>query len=63
VVSIVATSYLLGVSTRRVDKLLEQLGIRRHLHVQTVISDAHAGLLEAVGTTLPGASWPSGRAT
>jgi transposase-like protein len=63
VVSIVATSYLLGVSTRRVDKLLEQLGIHLHLHVQTVISDAHAGLLEVVGATLPGASWPSGRAT
>ncbi|GGO26703.1 hypothetical protein GCM10011574_59470 [Microbispora bryophytorum] len=26
-VSVVATSYLLGVSTRRVDKLVEQLGI------------------------------------
>jgi transposase-like protein len=63
VVSVVATSYLLSVSTRRVDKLLEQLGIRRHLQVRTVISDAHAGLLEIVGATLPGASWPSGRAT
>lgn len=27
-VSVVATSYLLGVSTRRVDKLVEQLGIK-----------------------------------
>ncbi|WP_435809750.1 transposase, partial [Streptosporangium canum] len=27
-ISVVATSYLLGVSTRRVDKLIEQLGIK-----------------------------------
>ncbi|MWA07219.1 IS256 family transposase [Actinomadura sp. LD22] len=148
-VSVVATSYLLGVSTRRVDKLVEQMGIKGisksqvsemskvldaqvqafrnrpleggpyafvwvdaltqkvreggrivNVHVlvatgvnadghreilgvevtsaedgagwlaflrglvarglsgvQLVISDAHAGLVEAIGSTLPGASW------
>jgi len=148
-ISVVATSYLLGVSTRRVDKLVEQLGITGisksqvsamakaldeqveafhtgsldagpytfvwldaltqkvreggrtvHVHalvatgvnangqreilglevtsredgagwlaflrglvarglsgVQLIVSDAHAGLVEAIGATLPGASW------
>ncbi|GLK15502.1 IS256 family transposase [Streptosporangium carneum] len=148
-ISVVATSYLLGVSTRRVDKLVEQLGVKhisksqvsqmakvldvqveafrtrvldggpyafvwldaltqkvreggrivnvhvlvatavnangnreilglevsaaedgagwlaflRHLvarglsGVQLVVSDAHAGLVEAIGASLPGASW------
>src|ERR1700754_3783804 len=29
--------------------------------VQLVISDAHRGLIEAVGSTLPGAAWQRGR--
>ncbi|MEZ7130359.1 IS256 family transposase [Nonomuraea sp. AD125B] len=131
-ISVVATSYLLGVSTRRVDKLIEQLGIKHisksqvsqmagpytfvwldaltqkvreggrtiNVHalvatgvnangqrevlglevtsaedgagwlaflrslvarglsgVQLVISDAHRGLVEAIGASLPGAAW------
>ncbi len=32
-VSVVATSYLLGVSTRRMEKLVEQLGITRAVEV------------------------------
>ena len=34
-VSVVATSYLLGVSTRRVDKLVEQLGITARARAST----------------------------
>jgi putative transposase len=124
-VSVVATSYLLGVSTRRMEKLVATLGIDRlskaqvsqmsksldeqveafrtrpldagpytflaadalvlkvreggrtvnvhallacavnadghreilGLHVKLVTSDAHRGLVEAIGATLPGASW------
>jgi transposase-like protein len=44
--TVVATCYLLGVSTRRMDRL-----------VKLVTSDAHAGLVAAIGATLPGASW------
>ncbi len=116
-ISVVATSCLLGVSTRRVDRLVEQLGVAnisksqvselaKHLDVQVeafrsrpldagpyrfvqadaltmkvredgagwpaffrglvarglsgvrlVTSDAHRGLVNAIGSTLPGASW------
>ncbi|MGW7421776.1 transposase [Streptomyces sp. NPDC054813] len=111
-ISVVATAYLLGVSTRRVEKLAEALGVTqlsksqvsamaKHLDeqvaafrnrpleagpysfvwvdaltqkvreggriinvhaliavgVQLVISDAHAGLVDAIGAVLPGASW------
>ena len=88
--SVVATCYLLGVSTRRMEKLVESLGITRLSRSQVsemardldarwriagwlaffrdltarglsgvalVTSDAHRGLVEAIGATLPGASW------
>ncbi len=96
-VSVVATSYLLGVSTRRMEKLVETLGITRLSKSQVsvmardldaqveafrtrpldagpytflaaltargpsgvalVTSDAHRALAEAIGATLPGATW------
>jgi transposase-like protein len=34
-VSVLATSYVLGVSTRRMEKLVETLGITRHRHVES----------------------------
>ncbi|GAA3615602.1 hypothetical protein GCM10022419_121110 [Nonomuraea rosea] len=37
-ISVVATSYLLGVSTRRVDKLVEQLGIK-HISKKPGLAD------------------------
>lgn len=40
-VSVVATSYLLGVSTRRVEKLVEQLGIRQLSKSQVSEMAAH----------------------
>ena len=40
-VSVVATSYLLGVSTRRVEKLVEQLGIRQLSKSQVSQMAAH----------------------
>ncbi len=40
-VSVVATSYLLGVSTRRVEKLVEQLGIRQLSKSQVSEMTAH----------------------
>jgi putative transposase len=74
--SVVATCYLLGVCTRRMEKLVESLGITRLSKsqvsemakdldeltargltgVQLVTSDAHAGLVTAIGATLPGAA-------
>lgn len=80
--SVVATCYLLGASTRRMDKLVQALGItglsrsqvsvmatelgwaffrdltaRGLTGVKLVTSDAHAGLVAAIGATLPGAAW------
>src|SRR6478752_6188559 len=102
--TVVATCYLLGVSTRRMDKLVQSLGITglsksqvsemakdldQHVEqfrtrplsdgpytfvaadaltmkvreggrvgpVALVTSDAHTGLVDAVGATLPGAAW------
>src|ERR687890_445458 len=42
-ISVVATSYLLGVSTRRVDKLVEQLGIK---HISKSQVSQMAGVLD-----------------
>ena len=47
--TVVVTSYLLGVSTRRMDKLLETLRNTRLSGVGLVTSDAHAGLTAAIG--------------
>jgi transposase-like protein len=91
-VSVIADAYLAGVSTRRVEKLVQQLGVERmsksqvsrlarsldqvladfrtrplggapYLYlvrglagVKLVPSDAHAGLVDAIAATLPGAS-------
>jgi hypothetical protein len=42
-VTVVATSYLLGVSTRRMERLVETLGSRCQMHYETLSSCVYAG--------------------
>src|SRR4051794_19268088 len=53
-VSVVATSYLLGVSTRRVEKLVEQLGVKALSKSQVSEMAAHLDVqVEAFGKPAP----------
>lgn len=57
-ISVVATSYLLGVSSRRVDKLVEQLGVK---HISKSQVSEMAKVLDAQVEAFRPRRWTAGR--